>query len=273
MLTASATRRPVGRLALGWRLARVGGHLLSGLAQCALLFPLLAPARRHSLVRRWSRQLTGIFGMTLDPRLCGPRDAAGAVVANHVSWIDVFVLNAVSPCRFIAKSEVRRWPAIGWLSARAGTLYIARGRRSALTDANAAIARHLTQGERIAFFPEGTSAPQGALLPFHANLFQAVVQAGAPVLPVAIAYLDASGEPSAAADYIGDMSLWESMLRLLSSDPIVATLVFLPPIDPAGLDRRRLAARAHAAVAKGLADIAHRHAGHEAKKNPPLRAG
>ena len=125
-------------------------------------------------------------------------------------------------------------------------------------------ARHLTQGERIAFFPEGTSAPQGALLPFHANLFQAVVQAGAPVLPVAIAYVDADGAPSAAADYIGDMSLWESMLRLLSSEPIVATLVFLPPIDPAGLDRRALAAHAHAAVAKGLA---------RAKKNPPLRAG
>ena len=264
MMKTPATPMPVGRLLLGWRLARVGGHLLYGLAQCALLFPLLSLDRRNGLVRRWSRQLTGILGMTLDVHLTGARGAPGAVVANHVSWTDVFVLNAVAPCRFIAKSEVRRWPAIGWLSARAGTLYIARGRRSALTDANATIARHLAQGERLAFFPEGTSAPQGAPLPFHANLFQAVVQAGAPVLPVAIAYLDADGAPSAAADYIGDMTLWESMLRLLSSEPIVATLVFLPPIDPAGLDRRTLAAHAHAAVVQGLA---------RAKKNPPLRAG
>jgi 1-acyl-sn-glycerol-3-phosphate acyltransferase len=264
MIKASSTPMPVGRPLLGWRLARVGGHLLYGLAQCAFVFPLLPLARRNGLVRRWSRQLTGILGMTLEVHTSGPRGAAGAVVANHVSWTDVFVLNAVAPCRFIAKSEVRRWPAIGWLSARAGTLYIARGRRSALTDANATIARHLAQGERLAFFPEGTSAPQGAPLPFHANLFQAVVQAGTPVLPVAIAYVDADGAPSAAADYVGDMTLWESMLRLLSSEPIVATLVFLPPIDPAGLDRRALAAHAHAAVATGLA---------RAKKNPPLRAG
>ena len=240
------------RFTLCWRLARVGVHLASGLAQCALLFPLLKFHQRGFLVRRWSRQLTRIFGIALDVQGTGGGDA-GAVVANHVSWIDVFVLNAVAPCRFVAKAEVRQWPAIGWLSARAGTLYIARHKRSALVTANATIANHLAQGERLAFFPEGTSGPQGAVLPFHANLFEGVVQARAPVLPVAIAYFDTNGVASTAAEYIGDMSLWQSIVSLLTQGPFVATVVFMPPIEAAGMDRRALSHATHAAVSVGLA--------------------
>jgi 1-acyl-sn-glycerol-3-phosphate acyltransferase len=236
-------------LALSWRLARVGLHLLSGMAQCALLFPVLPPDRRNYLVQRWSRQLTRIFGITVDVSVPAGGGAAGAVVANHVSWIDVFVLNAVAPCRFVAKSEVRRWPAIGWLSARAGTLYIARQKRSALVGANATIASHLAQGERLAFFPEGTSGPQGAVLPFHANLFQGIIESQAPVLPVAIVYFDANGALSAAVEYIGDMSLWESIIGLLSHGPFVATVAFLPPIASSEFDRRALAAASRRAVA------------------------
>lgn len=245
------------RFALSWRLARVGLHLLSGLAQCALLFPLLPLDRRNMLVQRWSKQLTGIFGITLDVSPSGP-GVAGAVIANHVSWIDVFVINAVAPCRFVAKSEVRRWPAIGWLSARAGTVYIARHQRSALISANATIAHHLANGERLAFFPEGTSGPQGAVLPFHANLFEGIVQSQAPVLPVAIAYFDAGGALSAAAEYIDDMSLWESIISLLTHGPFVAAVTFLPPIPSGELDRRTLAAATHTAVAQSLASVLER---------------
>lgn len=239
----------MSRLGLAWKLARVGVHLLSGLAQCALLFPWLPLARRNRLVQRWSGQLIGIFGIAL--KVSGPRHASGAVVANHVSWIDVFVLNAVCPCRFVAKSEVRKWPAIGWLSARAGTLYIARQRRTDLVNANATIARHLADGERLALFPEGTSGPQGAVLPFHANLFQGIVQAQVATLPVAIAYLDQAGKPSAAAEYIGEMSLWQSIVSLLSHGPFTATVRFCAPITGV-TERRALAAASHAAVAAAL---------------------
>ena len=234
------------------RLARVGLHLASGLAQCALLFPVLPLAARNSLVRRWSARLIGIFGIRVD--VAGPsHHGAGAVVANHVSWIDVFVLNAVAPCRFVAKAEVRAWPAIGWLSARAGTVYIARQRRADLIAANATMAAHLVAGERLALFPEGTSGPQGSLLPFHANLFQAIVLAQAPVLPVAIAYLDGAGALSDAADYIGEMTLWDSIVRLLGGGPLTASVTFATPIASVNLDRRLLATASHAAVAGALA--------------------
>jgi 1-acyl-sn-glycerol-3-phosphate acyltransferase len=235
------------------RLLHVGVHLLSGLLQCALLFPFLPLRARNALVQRWSRGMLRVFRIRVDASGPGQGAAPGAVVANHVSWIDVFVLNAVGTCRFVAKSDVRAWPAIGWLSARAGTIYVARSTRAALPAANATIASHLAAGERLAFFPEGTSAAQGGMLPFHANLFQGVIAAGVPVHPVALRYVDCNGIPSAAVEYIGTMSLWESILSLLTHGPFVAEVALLAPIASNGLDRRVLAAQAHDAIYVRLA--------------------
>jgi 1-acyl-sn-glycerol-3-phosphate acyltransferase len=239
-------------LALAIRLLLVGVHLCWGMLQCALAFPWLAQRSRGVLVRRWSRGLLRIFGVRVEAQWPGQGGAAGVIVANHISWIDVFVLNAVSPCRFVAKSEVRSWPAIGWLSARAGTLYLARHSRAGLRAANVDLAHCIASGEPVAFFPEGTSGPQGGLLPFHANLFQAVIASDAPVQPVAIAYLDGAGRLAPSVEYIGDMSLWESILRLLSNGPIQARVTFLPPIASSGMERRTLAALAQGAVQAGL---------------------
>jgi 1-acyl-sn-glycerol-3-phosphate acyltransferase len=237
-------------LVLVLRLLRVGLHLLSGLLQCGLLFPWLKQPARNLRIARWSRQLLRIFRIQLQVE--GQPGGAGAVVSNHISWIDVFVLDAVQPCRFVAKSEVRRWPVIGLLSARAGTLYLDRQSRFGLRASNQALARCLRAGESIAFFPEGTSSPQGAMLPFHANLFAGVAQAGAAVLPVALSYLDQAGTPSSAADYIGEMSLGQSIVRLLTDGPLIARLQWLTPLDSTGGDRRGLAARAHTRIASAL---------------------
>ena len=237
------------------RLLRVGLHLLSGLVQCAVLFPFLPLRARNALVQRWSRGMMRVFRIEVVASGPGRGDAAGAVVANHVSWIDVFVLNAIGTCRFVAKSDVRGWPAIGWLSARAGTIYVARSARAGVLAANATIASHLAAGERLAFFPEGTSAAQGHLLPFHANLFQGVIAAGAPVHPVALQYVGMDGQPSAAAEYIGDMSLWQSIVSLLMHGPFVAEVALLAPIASIGVERRALAGQAHAAIADSLANM------------------
>lgn len=234
------------------RLLRIGLHLASGLLQCALLFPRLTLAQRNVRIQRWSLRLLAIFGVRLEVRGALKGAGAGAVVCNHISWIDVFVLDAVQPCRFIAKSEVRNWPLIGTLSTRAGTLYVDRQSRFGLRASNHALALRLCEGERLAFFPEGTSNSQGTLLPFHANLFAGVIEANAPVLPVAISYHGADGAVSDAADYIGDMSLGQSILRLLRAGGVTARVQLLAPLDSSGQARRQLAARAQAHIAAAL---------------------
>ena len=108
------------------------------------------------------------------------------VVANHLSWLDIFAIDALCPASFVAKSEIARWPLVGTLVARAGTLFIERGRRHAVHRLIEHIERSLQAGGRVAVFPEGTTGAGHALLPFHANLIQAAVDAQAPVVPVLV---------------------------------------------------------------------------------------
>jgi len=89
-------------------------HVIEGVATTSLVFPFAAPARRRALVQRWSARLLNMLGV--DCRVHGRLGVDGGnvlIVANHVSWLDIFVLNAICPVRFVAKAELARWPLVG----------------------------------------------------------------------------------------------------------------------------------------------------------------
>jgi 1-acyl-sn-glycerol-3-phosphate acyltransferase len=237
---------------LAWRLCRVMIHIVVGLATCALVFPWIGPARRMDRIARWSRRVLRTFGITVEETGGLPVLQNALLVANHISWVDVFVINACYPSHFVAKSEVRGWPLIGPLSALAGTVFVARERPSQLKTTVGQLARKLRAGERIACFPEGTSAAQGDLQPFRANLFEAAVEAGVPVQALAVSYVDDDGAPHAAVEYIATTSLAASMLAILGGKPIRARLQALPVQDGGGASRRALAAASHAQVRAAL---------------------
>jgi 1-acyl-sn-glycerol-3-phosphate acyltransferase len=238
---------------LAVRLLRVFLHLVIGLAICALVFPWAGAARRDEAIRRWSRRLLGICGVSVETRGEVFALAHALVVANHVSWLDIFVINSLHPCRFVAKSEIRAWPVLGYLVAQAGTVFIARGNRRDLRHAFKGLVRSLEQGERVAFFPEGTTAAQGVLMPFHANLFEAAIDAGVMVQPYALQYLNADGSLHPTVDFTGDVTFAASIVAILSGAAVRARLVCLPAIDARGAHRRDLAAGAAQAVAAELA--------------------
>ncbi|MES2900433.1 MAG: lysophospholipid acyltransferase family protein [Pseudomonadota bacterium] len=240
-------------LKLPFRLTRVFFHLFVGLCTCALLFPWIGGARRDGYVARWSRRLLHICGVSVEHAAGAPALQHAMIVSNHVSWLDIFVINALHPCRFVAKAEIRAWPVLGWLVDKAGTVFIARGNRRELRHIFKGMVDALERGERVAFFPEGTTAAQGSVLPFHANLFEAAVDARVKVQPYAVRYLDVRGQLHAAVDFIGDMSFAQSMLAILKADPIRAELTCLAPLEAAGAHRRELAQAAHDAVARALA--------------------
>ncbi|HEX6734672.1 MAG TPA: lysophospholipid acyltransferase family protein, partial [Azonexus sp.] len=106
------------------------------------------------------------------------------LVANHISWIDIYVINAALPAAFVSKAEVRGWPLIGWLAARHDTIFLRRGSRGHARLINAEIAEVLGRGQHVAVFPEGTTTDGCSLLHFHAALLQPALAAGRPVLPV-----------------------------------------------------------------------------------------
>jgi 1-acyl-sn-glycerol-3-phosphate acyltransferase len=141
---------------------------------------------------------------------------------------------------------------LGWLVAQAGTVFIARGNRRDLRHIFKGLVDALAQRQRVAFFPEGTTASQGSLLPFHANLFEAAIDARVPVQPYALSYLDAAGGWHAAVDYTGDTTFVDSIFRILSGEPVHARLQCLAPIDAVGAHRRELAKAAHDAIGAAL---------------------
>jgi 1-acyl-sn-glycerol-3-phosphate acyltransferase len=243
-------------LALAWRLARLALHLVRGLATCAFVFPWAGAGLRERLVRRWSAGVLVICRVRLEAGGDVARALGGGhalVVANHVSWLDIFVVNAVAPCRFVAKAEIRAWPILGWLAARAGTVFIARGNRRDLRHIFKGLVDALAAGERVAFFPEGTTAAQGRLLPFHANLFEAALDAGVPLQPVALCYLLPGGGFHPAVDYLDETTFAESLLRILSGgEPVLARLSCPAPIATAGRHRRELAQETQEAIGAAL---------------------
>ena len=162
-----------------YRHARVSLHVFQGIATTAFVFPMIGLPRRQALIRRWSERLLRI--MSIESRVHGlpPGGLPGnmLIVANHISWLDIFVLNTVQPARFIAKAELKRWPLVGLLIAGCGTLFIERERRRDAHRVNDHAREVLAAGDTIAIFPEGTTTDGTTLLPFHGSLLQPVIDA------------------------------------------------------------------------------------------------
>ncbi|QJE00611.1 1-acyl-sn-glycerol-3-phosphate acyltransferase [Massilia forsythiae] len=248
------------KIQLAWRLARLAVHLARGLATCAIVFPWAGAGLRERLVRGWSARLLKICRVRVEQAAGAAPLAHALIVCNHVSWLDIFVINALLPCRFVAKAEIRAWPVLGWLVQQAGTVFIARGNRRDLRHIFKGLVDALGQGQRVAFFPEGTTSLQGRLLPFHANLFEAAIDAGAAVQPYALAYLDREGGWHHGVDYVGETTFVDSILRILDGPPVRARLACLVPLAPHGRHRRDLAQAAQLAIA-GALDLAATPAG------------
>ena len=226
-------------LRAAWRLLLVLGHLLSGAWTIRRRFGTLDSGQRQALVQAWSRRLLELMGVRL--LVHGELPAAGQllVLANHISWLDIIVIDAVLPCRFVSKADVRHWPLIGRLVEGAGTLFIERDRRRDAMRVVHLMAERLQAGERLGVFPEGTTGDGGSLLPFHANLLQAAVATGAPVLLLGLQYTEArSGRRHDGPTYAGDTSLLGSLWSTLAATGLQAEL-HVGEVDTAqGRDRR-----------------------------------
>src|SRR5262249_44105805 len=144
-----------------------------------------------------------------------------------------------------------RWPLVGRLIRAAGTIFIDRNRPSTLPGTVREIARSLRGGDPIAVFPEGTTSCGRSRGRFRPATFQAAIDAGAPVIPVALSYHE-YGEPSTLPAFVGDTTMLTSLFRVVTAGELTVCLTVLPHIIPSG-DRKSLAAAAEAAIAAELA--------------------
>ncbi|MEU7937735.1 lysophospholipid acyltransferase family protein [Microbispora bryophytorum] len=276
-----AQARRAGPLRRAARMAGAAAVLLAGLP---IALALGRTARRGVVTMLWSRLLLRALGVRIVThrgfsfiggsarvRAVPGEDGPALLVANHVSWLDPLVITATAACRPLAKAEVGRWPIIRTLAGRGGALFIDRDRLSALPGVVADMTAALRRGESVAAFPEGTTWCGREMGRFRPAVFQAALDAGVPVRPVALRFLEGAGAGrnagrntgagrGAGADrgagagrttgagrltgervalstrpsYVGDDTLLASVLRIVATRDLVAEVTVFPAVRPVG---------------------------------------
>lgn len=235
---------------------QIGVHVLRGVCVLSFVIPFLDRENKDKKIQEWSKGLLKILNIELQV-LGGSLlpDIPHLIVANHISWLDIHVINAFRPIRFVAKSEVEHWPIFGWMAKQLGTVFI---RRDSARHARQVVQQmaEVLQTESICIFPEGTSTVGDSVLPFKPNLFESAIVAQAPVIPMAIQYLNKTTRVrSASPAFIGEMGLLESMSNVIQNRSLVAQITIFSsyPIDQMpNADRKELAAYSHEWISKTL---------------------
>jgi lyso-ornithine lipid O-acyltransferase len=259
------TITPLGWLRVAWRGSLVGALTCGGLLVLLLVRlvegPLFGQARPVTPHITKAVCRTALRLLRLPLTIHGtPMSRPGAIVANHSSWLDVFVLNAAQTVYFVAKSEVAAWPLIGWLARATGTVFIARKGTEAKRQQEVFESR-LKAGHRLLFFPEGTSTDAIRVLPFKSTLFQAffapALERTMHIQPVTVIFHAPAGADPRHYGWWGDMDFASHLLKMLATPRHGhAEVIFHPevPVD-AFPNRKDLAQHCERVIR-----TAHRHA-------------
>ena len=230
--------------------------VLAALLSAPLL--LVAPKR---LARLIFRGMLRAFGVRLDIRggadfLTAPAGRGALVVNNHISWLDIVAINALRPMRALAKKEIASWPVLGGLVRRGGSIFLDRERLTTLPATMAELADALRAGSLVSVTPEGTTWCGLASGPFTTATFQAAIDGGVPVRPIALRYRLADGRETSRPAFIGPESLIASLRRVASLRGLVLEVHICPEIAPGRAENRReLAALAESAVHSALGTV------------------
>ena len=236
-------RRPLRYL---WRLPLLIVHVTVGLAiTMAMINPVSRRLRFRGerldqlTIRLWSVLMVRAFGMRVR-RYGTPLPGAALFVANHVSWIDITLLHSQRALGFVAKAEIERWPLIGWLASRGGTIFHHRGDNESLHGVMHQMLLRLQQGAAVGVFPEGRTCDGQGIGVFHARIFQPAVLAGVPAQPVALKY-GARGSAQTIVAFRPREDFLHNFWRLLGEPARPVEVHFLAPVSVDADGRRRMA--------------------------------
>jgi 1-acyl-sn-glycerol-3-phosphate acyltransferase len=239
-----------------WVWSQIGFHVICGVCTLSFIFPFQNSGEKYRKIQKWSARLLKILNIELIVQGANlPQQTPYLIASNHISWLDIHVINALQPIRFVAKAEVQGWPVFGWMAKQLGTVFI---RRDNVRHARQVIAQmaEVLKTEPICIFPEGTSTAGATVLPFKPNLFESAILAQRSVFPLAIQYLSKkTGERSESPAFIGEMGLLESMSNTIKNRSLMAKITILEPYlkDPKDIpDRKNLANDCQEAIAKTL---------------------
>lgn len=238
-----------------WRLFRMFIVLMLGILIALLMLPLRRSRKvsEHffmAVASWWHRRMLGAMGITVhvDGDII---PQAGIWISNHISWLDILVIGSQAPVHFVSKSEVRRWPIIGFLAAQTGTIFLQRGANQT-GQIVSAMQEKLKDGYAVLFFPEGTTGHGHYVRRFHSRLFDAAIDLHAPIVPLALRY-EHEPQPHPVVPYINQQSLLHNLWGVLALPHLQVTLIARPALSAEGTERRRLSEQSREVIREALA--------------------
>jgi 1-acyl-sn-glycerol-3-phosphate acyltransferase len=254
--SATSNRDPLRPLRYVYRVPLLFLHVLLAvpLALCTqnTLFARMGGADPldQRMVRWWTTVLLRIFGLRVR-RYGQPLPDPVMFVANHVSWLDIELVHTQRAVCFVAKAEIARWPLIGWLASRGGTIFHRRGSNDSLARVMAVMVERLRAGRAVAAFPEGGTGNARELRTFHARIFQAALDADAPLQPVALRY-SRDGDAWPGVAFAPGESFFANAWRRAGEPTLDAEVHFLEPLSERDSGRKRLAEQARTRIGAAL---------------------
>jgi 1-acyl-sn-glycerol-3-phosphate acyltransferase len=229
-------------------------HIVVGITILATVWVFCEQATRDKLIRWWSKGVLWRFNIKVVTfgETPSPNQESSMILANHISWIDIYALNSVIPVRFIAKSDINNWPVFGYLARKSGTIFINRTSRKDTARIVNKTAESLSNRNNVAFFPEGTTTDGTTLGHFKSSLVQAAIQANCTIKPLAIRYPNPDGSANTNLAYAGETTMAESMMQALKTKQPIVELHFLPAIDNLSGNRQVITQNAYNAIADAL---------------------
>ena len=226
--------------------------LISGPLALLALNPVAARIRiadstfEKHMIRWWSGALVRRFGFRIR-RIGEPLPGAVLYVANHISWLDIVLMHSQRPVSFVAKSEIARWPFVGWLASRAGTIFHRRGSTDSLAVVMTTVVERLKAGQPVGVFPEGGSGHGERVGTFHARIFQTALDGDVLVQPVALRY-GRGGRQDPGVPFGRKESFFANVLRVLGNPRMDAEVHFLEPVAATPDARRKMAEESRARI-------------------------
>jgi 1-acyl-sn-glycerol-3-phosphate acyltransferase len=138
----------------------------------------------------WGKVVLAIGGVRLEVK-GGERVAPKqpyVICSNHASQMDIPAIfgGLRIPVRFMAKKSLFYIPIFGWSMWLARFIPVDRGSTRKARASIQKAARKVKSGPSVLVFPEGTRSPDGQMKTFKSGAFVLAIQAGVPILPVAV---------------------------------------------------------------------------------------